>query len=146
VVEPRTIVENNPPASSPNRGGGGGGTVFLIAGILFIGYLYTSKRLQGVFAAIKTPTGLPGGGPPFPATSNATPVVPGTTPGYSTVPISPAGYPRQFTLTFPAQYNAQPIQISAADPATCEALVYSGTFLATGSPILAATYAARYCQ
>lgn len=116
----------NEESSPPPSKGGGGGTVFLIVGVLFIGYLYVSRRLDAVVKAIQTPPGipgLPGGGPPLQPAQ-----IPSSQ--YGTVPI--------VNLAFPSQYNAAPITVPAN-----QLSVYEGTYARTGSPTLAAIYA-RY--
>lgn len=143
---PPTIIERNESRNVPSRSSsdGKGGTVILIAGTLFLGYLYFTRRLQGVIKAIQSPSSLQSSVPSI----QGIPPAPTTGPTISTVPINPTGgYPRNFTITFQPPYqNKPPIEISAADRATCYALVYSATFQSTGSPALAAIYAQRYCQ
>lgn len=150
VIEPPPSLPTSEPGPSGGIGkgsGGNGGTVFLIAGTLFIGYLYISRRLDGVIAAIKNPpniSGLPGGGPPInPANPNSG--------GFGTVPTAVPNPStgnqygnRNFTLYFPPQYHASPVQIMCADSQSCKALIYNATYQATGSIALAETYAALY--
>ena len=142
---PPTIIERDESRNVPNRtsSDGKGGTVILIAGTLFLGYLYFTKRLQGVIRAIQSPSSLQSSIPGIQGVPPANPA----SPGFGTVPINPSGYPRKFTLYFPAPYqNIPPVPVSAGDPATCYAIVYAETFRATGSPAIAAISAQRYCQ
>ena len=142
---PPTIIERNEPANVPSRSSsdGKGGTVILIAGTLFLGYLYFTRRLQGVIKAIQSPSSLQSKISGIQGIPPATP-----NPNIGTVPINPSGgYPRNFTIHFQPPYQDRPpVEISAGDRATCYAFVYSATFQSTGSPALAAIYAQRYCQ
>src|SRR5216684_7420444 len=117
-------------------GGSKGGVVLLITGTLFAGYLYFTRRLPNVLQSIaraptpgtimmQTPTGMV----PYQPVQ-VTPISP---------PQNVGGYPRRFTLSFPVPYSAPPVEISAADSATCNFLVESATLAATGSLTLALT-------
>jgi hypothetical protein len=133
-------------AETGGRYEGKGGTVLLIAGTLFLGYLYFTRRLQAVITAIQTPGSMSGTIANQGITAQGvTPTNPYATP-YATVPVSPGGYPRNFTIHFQPPYqNVPPIEVSADSPQLCYSLTYSGVLQATGSQALAAIYAARYC-
>lgn len=149
VIEPPPSLPTSEPGPSGGIGkgsGGNGGTVFLIAGTLFIGYLYISRRLDPVIAAIKSPPASNGlfapANIPSPGNSNSNfSLTPTAVPNPATT--APYGA-RNFTLYFPPQYNASPVQIMCADSQTCKSLIFNATYQATGSVALAETYAALY--
>jgi len=119
--------------------GGQGGTVVLIAGTLFLGYLYFTRRLPGVITAIQSPDKQSGLASP----------TPGIIPPIGTPPIAPtgraSGYPRHFSLIVPTRNGGVSITVDAQDYDSCYQALYHQVMMATGSPILAAIYAQGYC-
>lgn len=137
TIPARDIViaerSSNPPPARSSPGGGKGGTVVLITGTLFLGYLYFTRRLPNVLKAIQL----------APKDWNLMTL---SQPAGGVAPAPAKAWPRSFTLTFPAQYKAKPVEIVATDPVSCRYLVYRGTLEATGSATLAQMYVDSYCR
>lgn len=142
-----------PPKINVNTGGKGG-TVVLIAGTLFIGYLFFTRRLQNVFSAINLSpkewnlmlanqgvTVPPGGTAPAPVTPGS--VVPRTGSGRTTLPRNS----RRIIIYLPPQYGA-PLEVELAnvtDRNACKMLIYRAVLDRTGSNQLAGVYSELHC-
>jgi hypothetical protein len=150
--ESRPRERSVPSQSNVNvKGGGKGGTVVLITGILFIGYLYFSRRLPNVLAAINTParefldrpflgtpgtmtpgTTMPGGLPPY-------------TPGRGE--ITPRLIRVKARINLPPPYNREPLEIDFYGTVeACRAAIDRAVFDRTGSMTLGKLYANAFCR
>lgn len=129
------------------KGGGKGGTVVLITGVLFIGYLYFTRRLPNVLAAINTPADL--------KLNTRLGTVTPTTPGTGGLP--PAPVPRssivprtkrvRFRVYFPPPYSTEPLDIDVTGTAEeCRRVVYMAVLQRTGSQTLATIYSEGNCR
>lgn len=113
--------------------GGKGGTVVLITGVLFVGYLYFTRRLSNVFKAIQLPPtewslGTLSGPPQtVPKSGSTTPYVP-----TQTVPIKRV----KIIIRYPPQFHLQDEEITV-DSAFCKQEVYSLVLARTASPATA---------
>lgn len=127
--------------------GGKGGTVVLIAGVLFIGYLYLSRRLPSVFAAISTPptttAGSMGGNVPAQPTIGTPPINPGSGGGYGPAPYN-SGFV-QVTLMYPANSGIG-TEVIQVDPRYCRVSVYGHVLARTANVAWAQAMAEMACR
>jgi len=135
------------PAKVNINTGGKGGTVVLIAGVLFTGYLYFTRRLPGVLQAVVSPGKMT----LATASTNGT-----TTPNVGTPPINPSGsggygpapYNVGFvnvTIAYPPN-SGLPAETIKVDPKYCHVTVYSHVLSRTANIIWAQAIADSACR